>query len=247
MKKLILVFSAFPLVVTFFSNCNSVDSKVVVEKVSYYDVPLVCGAAPHIGCGSRIKPLFMDTEKEKRIKESWTNREGTVIAIVWKENEDEKLIQSLFAKNDIEATLIKNPGELKKISSYFREERKWLRGMDVDQLSIEEAGVIAENLTEFALFEKLITQDECMNIRKDLEEYFKKELVIVRTEDELRNAELQERWMRDGYNIYEKHIGKERADAVSEFYAKYRESIIDEGSCCDPDEADDCCKKKKAA
>ena len=247
MKKipafLFLIVSALLL----FDRCTSEGSKAVNEKVSYYEVPLICGAAPHIGCGSRIKPLFMDTEKENSIKESWTNREGTVIAIVWNESEDEKLIQSLFAKNDIEAVLIENPGELKKISADFRQDRKWLRGMDVDQLSIEEAGVIAENLTQFAEDEKLITHDECMKIRKDLEEYFKKELVMVRSEDELRNAGLQERWMHDGYEIYKKHIGEERADAVSEFYAKYQESIIEEGSCCDTEETDDCCKRKKAA
>lgn len=227
--------------VILFSRCNT--NGEAAEQVSYYDVPLACGAAPYIGCGSRIKPLFMDTEKEKSIKESWTNRKGTVIAIVWNEKENEKLIQSLFAKNNIEATPITNPNELKKISHNFREEGKWLKGMEVDQLSIEEAGVIAKSLTQFAEDAKLITQEECLDIRKDFEDYFKKELVIVRTDDELRKPELQEKWIHDGYEIYKKHLGQQRADAVSELYAKAPRMNYKRGSCCDPEEADNRTRK----
>ncbi len=53
------------------------------EMISFYDVPLVCGAAPEIGCGSRLKPLFLDFSKVNQVKEVWSNRQGTVVAIVW--------------------------------------------------------------------------------------------------------------------------------------------------------------------
>ena len=247
MKNLAALLFLFTTVL-FFNQCTT-GSNASDEIVSFYDVPLICGAAPEIGCGSRIKPLFIDAEKETSIKESWTNREGTVIAVVWSQNEDEELIQSLFEKNGIEATLIGNEEELKTVSSDFRQDKKWLRGMDVDQLSIEEAGVIADNLTQVAVEENLITKDESTKIKKDLEEYFKKELVIVRTEEELRSEELQERWMEDGHEIYQKYLGQERADAVSSFFATHQELMIENGTCCGTKEGemDDCCKKKKAA
>ena len=54
------------------------------ESITFYDVPLVCGAAPSIGCGSRAKPLLLDLERQPAIKEAWLNRTGTVVAIVWR-------------------------------------------------------------------------------------------------------------------------------------------------------------------
>jgi hypothetical protein len=54
-----------------------------MEIITFYDVPLVCGAAPAIGCGSRAKPLLMDLEQRTAIKEAWLNRAGTIVAIVW--------------------------------------------------------------------------------------------------------------------------------------------------------------------
>lgn len=219
----------FLVVITLFTRCNTVSEK---EMISFYDVPLKCGAAAGIGCGSRIKPLFIETGKEKAIKESWANREGTVIAIVWTENENEKLIQSLFAKNDIEAKLVYDTAELQKVSAEFRQQGKWLKGMEVDKLSIEEAGVIAKDLTQFAEDAKLITAGEREKISKDIEAYFKKELVTVRTYENLKSAATQEKWMLEGYNIYEKYIGKQRADSVRALYASQQEEGI-AGSCCD--------------
>jgi hypothetical protein len=34
------------------------------ETITFYDVPLVCGAAPSIGCGIRAKPLLIDLEQQ---------------------------------------------------------------------------------------------------------------------------------------------------------------------------------------
>lgn len=215
------------------------------NPVSYYQVPLKCGAAPGLGCGSRIKPLFIDIEKEKGIKESWSNREGTVIAIVWNDQANEQMIQSLFAKNNVEAELIFDSIAIAVSSFNFREKGKWLKGMEVDQLSLEEAGVIAKDLTEFAENAKLISKEESGKIKKEIEDYFKKELVIVRTFDELKSDSVQERWMKNGYLIYEKHIGKSRADEVSAYYKEQMGELkrdIDE--CCDKDKKDACCKTK---
>jgi hypothetical protein len=38
------------------------------ETITFYDVPLVCGAAPSIGCGSRAKPLLVDLEQQTPIE-----------------------------------------------------------------------------------------------------------------------------------------------------------------------------------
>jgi hypothetical protein len=247
MKKLFL-FTLFAIVAIAFNARNKGDAgtKTQKENITFYDVPLVCGAAPDIGCGSRIKPLFIDTEKEKQIRESWANRQGTVIAIVWnetagKQQENEKLIQSLFTKHDIDAKLISDASKIKDLTTGFQGKEKWYKGMDVDLLSIEEAGVIAESATKFAKDEGLINEQEKSAIRKDIEEYFKKELTQVRTYDNLKSEDTQEKWQMDSYRIYVNHIGKERADKVSEFYVEYqakkKECKSNNKSCCDKDES----------
>lgn len=223
------------------------------EKITFYEVPLICGAAPEIGCGSRLKPLFLDTEKEPQIKESWSNRQGTVVAFVWNEplpneKEREQIINPIFKKNTIDAQLISNQSTIDDLTVSLNGKDKWYKGMDVDLLSIEEAGIIAESLTKFAKDEGLLTDQEAALIKKDIEDYFKKELTQVRTYDNLKSEETQEKWSKDGYQIYVSHIGKERADKISEFYEKYSNGEINEKmkgkSCCDKKgKKKDCCKK----
>jgi hypothetical protein len=235
------------IAIVFFSACSN-KSTLTGEgyPVTFYEVPLVCGAAPDIGCGSRIKPFFLDAAKLVQIKETWTNREGTVIAIIWDAAASdarvrEKLIQPLFEKHTIHAGLIESESEITAHLTSLKNDR-WYKGMDVDQLSIEEAGVIAEDLTHFALEKGLITEAEKQAIRNDLEAYFKKELVMVRTEEELRSEATQGKWRDDGYGIYVTHIGKERADSVAVYFDEYeklkQERLEKQGkeSCCEKEE-----------
>lgn len=207
---------------------------------TFYEVPLVCGAAPEIGCGSRLKPLFIDTEKEKGIKESWSNRQGTVIAIVWNKEPNEDLIKSLFKKHDIESKIITETSKKEKLTASLKEKGKWYKGMAVDQLSLEEAGVIASYLTSFVKDSGLITDQEAKAIKTDLEEYFKKELVVVRTNKELGSKETQDKWREEGYQIYVNHIGKERADKVAKLFSS---NFVNTEAC---DTEDACCEKKKS-
>lgn len=259
MKKIILSFLAIfasitaAIVIPGCGNKNTMTADGCI--ITFYEVPLVCGAAPEIGCGSRIKPFFMDTEKEKQIKESWSNRQGTIIGIVWDANAidagtRETIIQPMFKKNTIEAKLIADDKQIAEFMESMKKDQ-WYKGMEVDNLSLEEAGVIAEDLTKFAEDKGLIDDSEKQSIKNDLEAYFKKELVIVRTCDELKAEETQEKWRKDGYQIYVNHIGKERADSVAGFFKEFdalrKEKCEKDGkkSCCEKDEeGKESCKKK---
>ena len=190
------------------------------ESIPFYKVPLVCGAAPEIGCGSRIKPMFVATQKEKAVKEAWTNREGTVIAIVWNDTNaaNQQKIKDLFIANDIDAELINDTSIIKEQKASFRDKGRWYKGLEVDQLSIEEAGVIARKTTSFALQEGYIDSNAASEIKQDIEKYFKAELVQVRTLDNLTSDSTQERWKKQAYDIVVGHVGKEKADKVVEAY-----------------------------
>ncbi len=245
MKKIIfaasIVFAAF-----LFNRCNSIDSNAATTTISFYDVPLVCGADPTIGCGSRIKPLFIESAKQKAIKESWTNREGTVIAFVWADGKpDNALAKKLFMQFNIEGTPIHDENKIHELTADINGKQAWYRGMEVDSLSFREAQTIAKNTTQVIVNGGLITEEEAAVIRPEIESYFKKELVKVRNVDELIQDE-RTKWIRDSYRIYANHIGAERADKVQTYYSGYlRKKIEEEKNCTKScNDKKDCCKKK---
>src|SRR5438093_12373547 len=63
-------------------------AELTAERVSVFKAPLVCPAAPQIGCGSASKPILLDLEKQPGVLEAWLNRAGTRIAVVWKPESD---------------------------------------------------------------------------------------------------------------------------------------------------------------
>lgn len=225
--------------VLFFFSCNSEKEKTI----SFYKVSLACGADNEIGCGSRIKPLFLAVEKESSIKESWTNRNGTVLAFVWNENisqeKKDKTLQPLFEENNIEAEFISNEGTekdlLEKFSSRLAPANisdKWYKGIDVDQLSFEEAKAMGDSATLFALKAGLLNELETASIKKEIEEYMKTELVKVRTLKELTSDETDLKWKQYGYDIYVKYIGEDRAEKVRDYFIDYQKKLRQQQSCC---------------
>ena len=209
------------------ANSNNTPENARKELVIFYEVPLVCGAAPDIGCGSRAKPVFIEIEKHKNVKEAWLNRSGTVIAVVggpsmtdWKELA--LIVEPIFTKHEVGAAYVKDKKRQDDLMSNFRVAGKWYKGADVDKLSIEEAGRIAERAVKYAKEARLINEPEAQAIKSDVETYFKKELVEVRTYDELETA--GEQWYTDVYKIYQEHIGKERTDKVRQLYEEYQSS-----------------------
>ena len=236
MKKLISLL----LLASLITNCNS--SKE--ETITFYKVPLVCGADKEIACGSRVKPLFIETGKQAEIKESWVNRQGTVIAFVWKENisadEKENILRSLFEKKDIKAEYISDRETQKQLTESFfskiapsQKSDKWYKGMDVDQLSLEEAGAMGDSATIFALKAGLINEAEASKIKNGIEEYMKTELVKVRTYKELKSDQTDLTWKQHGYEIYVKYLGIERAEKVRDLYIDHQRKLAKEKSCCD--------------
>src|SRR5438874_11642790 len=57
---------------------------MTADRISVFKAPLVCPAAPQIGCGSASKPILLDLERQPGVLEAWLNRAGTIIAVVWK-------------------------------------------------------------------------------------------------------------------------------------------------------------------
>jgi hypothetical protein len=195
-------------------------------------VPLVCGAAPSIGCGSRAKLLLMDLEKQTPIKEAWLNRTGTIVAIVWRgQARMKEVAKPVFERHEVQYT--ERRGQ-KQTAKSFRAEGSWLRGAEVDRLSLEEAREIAQTSVAWAARDELISVDEVTRIKSDIEAYFREELVKLRTRQELRQ-DARVKFPEAILNIYEKHVGRDRTAAVqargiqNPFDRADREEI---SSCC---------------
>ncbi len=218
-------------------------AKTKKSSITFYETPLVCNAAPEIGCGSRAKPALLALEKNAAVKEAWLNRPGTVIAVVWKDKaQTESVAKLIFNENNIKFNELTEK-DAAPYSKTFRKAKSWYRGADVDALSREEATTIAETSVKFALENNLITKEEAEKIKADIEAYFKKELVKIRTNEEL-NDDSQNKFMEAMYNIAEKYIGKERTEKAMELYQKNCEKQCKkDGSCTQPGTKRDCCNE----
>src|SRR5215471_18652137 len=116
---------------------------VTADRVSVFKVPLVCPAAPQIGCGSASKPILLDLEKQPGVLEAWLNRAGTRIAVVWKPDAGAETRRKV-ATDLQEDRATELEGKLRdEAVADFLSGKGWYRGSDVDQLSEEEAGIIA--------------------------------------------------------------------------------------------------------
>ena len=204
------------------------------ENISFYDVALVCNAAPEIGCGSRSKPLLLDLERQSAIKEAWLNRTGTIVAIVWRGPErTEEVAKPAFERHQIEYIERINDHET---ADSFRTEGSWFHGTEVDRLSLEEAQTIAKTSVDAALKDKLISTEEAEKIKSGIEEYFREELVKLRTHQEL-VQDSRGKFRQAVVKIYEKHIGKERtaearAHGIEKPLNRAPEKTSEVPSCC---------------
>jgi hypothetical protein len=201
-----------------------------MEIITFYDVPLVCDAAPAIGCGSRAKPLLMDLELRAAIKEAWLNRAGTMVAIVWSgPARTEEVAKPVFERFEIPYRERRGDRE-----THFRIDGGWYRCAEVDRLSLEEAQEIAETSVSAAARARLVSVEEAANIKSDIQAYFREELVRLRTKQEFLQ-DTQGKFPQAVLNIYQKPVGMERTAEVqargiqNPFIRADREETL---SCC---------------
>jgi hypothetical protein len=119
------------------------------SRITLFTVPLRCPAAPDIGCGPISKPILLQLEREPAITQAWLNDTGTVLAIVWAGNDSQetrrKAVQAVFEKNGLTATELDGEARDTALKSFLSAD-PWYRGADVDNLSKQEAAIIAARL-----------------------------------------------------------------------------------------------------
>ena len=128
------------------------DASPSSERVSFFEVPLECGAAEGLGCGSASKPILKTLERDARIAEAKINYPGTVLAVVWKDplqaRTNISAVDAAFKKRDLEATPLRGSARDKALEAF--ESQQWYGAKDVDRLSEREARVIAARIVNRA-------------------------------------------------------------------------------------------------
>jgi hypothetical protein len=184
------------------------------ERVSFYEVPLVCPAAPQIGCGSASKPLLLELEHGGAASEAWLNRAGTILAVVWPEQSQpgrrSQALEAALKARGLSAKELVGDARQTALKD-FQSSAGWYRGADVDRLSEEEAGIIAARLTVRIREKVTITDEKAQTLQTEFTTALKQKLTGQFTPDELREAM---------FKICRERLGEQDAAVLQEAFKK---------------------------
>ncbi len=131
---------------------TALDAPVAPERVSFFEVPLECGAAEGLGCGSASKPILKSLGRDTRVVAAKINYSGTVLAVVWKNPDqarfDASAVEAAFRERDLETALLRGTARERAVKEF--ESKPWYGASDVDRLSEREAQVIAARVVNRA-------------------------------------------------------------------------------------------------
>jgi hypothetical protein len=149
---------------------------ITADRISVFKAPLVCPAAPHIGCGSASKPILLDLERQPAVREAWLNRAGTTIAVVWTPEADAGARHNVTAElNEDHATELQGESRDDAVKD-FLSGKGWYRGADVDRLSEEEAGIIAARFVRRVQAKTVLAKDKAEELERALTDAIRKQL-----------------------------------------------------------------------
>src|SRR3989454_4649775 len=159
-----------------FANAADATAAVTADRVSVFKAPLVCPAAPQIGCGSASKPILLDLEKQPGVLEAWLNRAGTIIAVVWKPESDAETRRNVAAELKEDHAVELDGKSRDEALKDFSSGKGWYHGADVDRLSEEEADIIAARLVRWVRAKSALTKDKAEGLQHAFSQTLRKDL-----------------------------------------------------------------------
>jgi len=190
------------------------------DQVSLFRVPLPCGFAPEIGCGTLARPVLVALEHTPGITEAWLNREGTLLAVVGSKTfTDERraqVVKATLEAEDILSEELRGQARAAVLEDFFVG-ADWLRGTDVDQLSSREAGVIALRLVKRLQTKAAISEEVACSLIAAITAFLKGRFLRDRIEPEQVDDSGQELLKIATAYLDERAIGA-FADALEEGY-----------------------------
>ena len=214
--------------------------------VSFYEAPLVCHAAPSIGCGSKAKFMLVDLEKYKdAVEGAWLNKTGTVVAVKWStattESKQTEIINAVSTSHNIELSPVTST-EANNYAKSFPNSSQWFKGKEVDKLSKEEAQIIAKNTIAGYKKDGLVKASFEKQFQADITKIYENLFLSIASYKDLTTEaynKVEEQIQQAG----EKYVGKgkmprvELCVASAEKCEKNKSCSQGSGkSCCDKDE-----------
>ena len=212
--------------------------------VSFYEAPLVCQAAPSIGCGSKAKFLLVDLEKyNDEVEGAWLNNTGTVVAVKWNNRTDvdkkEKIIKTVSANHNIELTMLAQT-ETTDYAKTFPNNSEWYKGKEVDKLSKEEAAIIAKNTIAGYKEKKLIKPSFEKQFQVDIEKIYADLFLSISSYKDL-TTETYNKVEIQIQQAGEKYVGKGKMPRVELCIAS--EESCEQDKSCSKEGKKSCCEK----
>lgn len=191
-------------------------SEVIIKdpsNISFYKVPLVCNAAPTIGCGSRSKPVLLDLEKDQDVQEAWLNRPGTVIAVIWNPasnlNTRKNVITRVFGNHQVNASELIMNDYAENLQS-FSTKTGWYKGSDVNSLSKEEAGIIADRLLQAVREKTKLSTEQEKKLKVKITEAFYDFFLNFKSMDQLGDQATHKEILTDIIQYGNELLGKDK-------------------------------------
>ena len=214
--------------------------------VAFYEAPLVCHAAPSIGCGSKAKFLLIDLEQNKdAVEGAWLNKKGTIVVVKWNASTDEnrksEIIEKITANHNIELTA-STQKEAANYAKSFPNSNEWFKGKEVDELSKEEAGIIANNTIASYKAKNLIKPGFEKQFQADIEKIYADLFLSITSYKDLNNEaynKVEEQIQAAG----EKYAGKGKMPHVELCIAP--EQSCEKDKSCSPGRGKSCCDKEQ--
>jgi len=149
---------------------------VTVDRISVFKAPLICPAAPQIGCGGASKPILLDLERQPGVAEAWLNRAGTRIAVVWKPGANAEARRKVVVDLKEDRAIELDGASRDEAVRDFLSGKGWYHGADVDRLSEEEADIIAARLVRWVQAKSALTKDKAEGLQHAFSDTLRKDL-----------------------------------------------------------------------
>ena len=215
-------------------------------RVSFYEAPLVCHAAPSIGCGSKAKFMLVDLEKYKdAVEGAWLNKTGTVVAVKWStattESKQTEIINAVSTSHNIELSPVTST-EANNYAKSFPNSSQWFKGKEVDKLSKEEAQIIAKKTIEGYKKDGLVKANFANQFQADIAKIYENLFLSISSYKDLTTEaynKVEEQIQQAG----EKYVGKGKMPRVELCVASEEKCEMDKT--CSQEAGKSCCDKQK--
>lgn len=145
-----------------------------LERVTVFQVPLMCPAVKGLGCGGKARPFMAQLEQNAKVAEAWLNHPGTVLAVVWKEPQERvggaTLVAAVFQPGGLTVTPLEGAPQNEALQD-FATRARWYRNQDVNKLSEQEGLVFTERMAKRVEGRTKLSPASSAALRADLRKF----------------------------------------------------------------------------